>query len=266
MGGDVRSAGPTLTIGQLATYAGVTTRAIRHYHQTGLLPEPERDASGYRIYDASAVVRLIRVRTLASAGVPLSRVQVLLDADPETFAEAIGEIDVELRRRIRELQAHRRAITQLHTGDALALPDEVVDYLDRLRALGLTEEMIAPERDIWVMFAARWPDEIAEVMADKVALLDEPDVQRMYELVKCLPGREDDEMLLTELADLIVRIHERAAGRGDLARHEKFVTDRRFVALMDAMAVFAHPSLSRLRQLVADRGWTGWSWMEKRPE
>ena len=33
-----------LTISQLATYAGVTVRAVRHYHQIGLLPEPERDA------------------------------------------------------------------------------------------------------------------------------------------------------------------------------------------------------------------------------
>ena len=28
-----------LTIGQLASYAGVTVRAVRHYHQIGLLPE-----------------------------------------------------------------------------------------------------------------------------------------------------------------------------------------------------------------------------------
>ena len=61
-----------LTISQLAAYAGVTTRAVRHYHQIGLLPEPERDASGYRRYGATAVVSLIKIRTLANAGVPLS--------------------------------------------------------------------------------------------------------------------------------------------------------------------------------------------------
>ena len=59
-----------LTIGQLATYAGVTVRAVRHYHQIGLLPEPERDASGYRKYGAPAVVSLIKIRPLADAGVP----------------------------------------------------------------------------------------------------------------------------------------------------------------------------------------------------
>ena len=87
-----------LTIGRLASYAGVTIRAVRHYHQIGLLLEPERDASGYRTYDADAVVRLIRIRTLAEAGVPLARVRELLDADPETFAAATAEIDQQLLR------------------------------------------------------------------------------------------------------------------------------------------------------------------------
>src|SRR5207253_1241602 len=48
--------GPMLTIGELASYAGVTVRAVRHYHAKGLLPEPERDHSGYRRYGAAAVV------------------------------------------------------------------------------------------------------------------------------------------------------------------------------------------------------------------
>lgn len=92
-----------LTIGQLASHAGVTIRAVRHYHHVGLLPEPERDASGYRSYDAAAVIRLIRIRTLAEAGVPLARVRELLDADPQTFAAATEQIDRQLRAQIRDL-------------------------------------------------------------------------------------------------------------------------------------------------------------------
>ena len=68
-------------------------RAVRHYHAKGLLPEPERDHSGYRRYDAAAVVDLIRIRTLADAGVPLSRVRGLLVADDVAFAAAVEEID-----------------------------------------------------------------------------------------------------------------------------------------------------------------------------
>ncbi|MEV5393829.1 MerR family transcriptional regulator [Nocardia farcinica] len=54
-----------VTIGELAAHAGVTVRAVGHYHAKGLLTEPERDHSGYRRYPAAAVVELIRIRTLA---------------------------------------------------------------------------------------------------------------------------------------------------------------------------------------------------------
>ena len=82
-----------LTIGQLATYAGVTVRAVRHYHVKGLLPEPERDSSGYRRYGAAAVVELIKIRTLADAGVPLALVRELLVADDAEFNAAVADID-----------------------------------------------------------------------------------------------------------------------------------------------------------------------------
>jgi DNA-binding transcriptional MerR regulator len=126
-----------LTIGQLASYAGVTVRAVRHYHSTGLLPEPARDHSGYRRYDAAAVVDLIRIRTLAEAGVPLSRVHELLGADVDEFSAAVDDIDRRLRAEVRELQEHRRRIAQLAAGDSLALPPEAVAYLERLRELDL---------------------------------------------------------------------------------------------------------------------------------
>ena len=128
-----------LTISEVAGYAGVTVRAVRHYHQRGLLPEPPRDSSGYRRYDAGAVVRLIRIRTLAEAGVPLARVQELLDATPEEFGEAVAQIDAELRAKIRELQEHRRRIARLAAGDTLAVPPEVVAYLDKLRGSGASK-------------------------------------------------------------------------------------------------------------------------------
>src|SRR5688500_6970308 len=108
-----------LTIGQLASYAGVTVRAVRHYHQVGLLPEPERDASGYRRYGALAVVELIKIRTLAEAGVPLSQVGELLRADQATFADAVKAIDRRLRGEITRLQTNRKQIAQLAAGDGL---------------------------------------------------------------------------------------------------------------------------------------------------
>src|SRR3712207_7257706 len=101
-----------LTIGQLAAYAGVTVRAVRHYHQVGLLPEPERDASGYRRYGATAVVSLIKIRTLAGAGVPLSHIAEMLAADAPAFAAAVDRIDAHLRDEIERLETSRKQVAQ----------------------------------------------------------------------------------------------------------------------------------------------------------
>jgi DNA-binding transcriptional MerR regulator len=253
-----------LTIGQLASYAGVTIRAVRHYHQIGLLQEPERDASGYRKYDAAAVVRLIRIRTLAEAGVPLAQVRELLDADPETFAVATTEIDRQLRAQIRALQEHRRRIAQLGSSDSLALPTEVVEYLDLLRSMGAPEAAIAPERDAWILMAARWPESIPALMADKVAQLANPQVVRLYRLIGRIAENWEDEELLRETADLMIELMEQAAASGELDHQGEQMPDAAFVGLMDSFADASHPVVPRLRELIAARGWTGWTLVEKR--
>ena len=253
-----------LTIGQLASYAGVTIRAVRHYHQVGLMAEAERNASGYRTYDVNAVVRLIRIRTLVEAGVPLARVQELLDADGSTFAEATVQIDHELRTRIRDLQEHRRRIAQLASGYSLAVPDEVADYLGRVRAIGVPEGLIEAERDAWILVAARYPDQIAGFMADKVRQLEDPRVVRFYQLIsRMLTGEEGEhEQLIRETADLLVEMFEDAAASGQLEQQDLVMDDSAFVQLLDSMAE-GHPMVTEVQELLAQRGWTGWTRVER---
>src|SRR6266516_1707500 len=135
-----------LTIGQLAEYVGVTVRAIRHYHQRGLLAEPARDSAGYRRYDAQAVLDLIRIKILADAGVPLARIDELLGAGPEQLGKSVAEIDAALERQIRELEHRRRRIADLAGGERMFLPAELVGYLDDLRAAGVRERTVQTER------------------------------------------------------------------------------------------------------------------------
>jgi DNA-binding transcriptional MerR regulator len=251
-----------LTISQLATYAGVTVRAVRHYHQIGLLPEPGRDRSGYRTYDAAAVVRLIRIRTLADSGVPLARVQELLDAGPEEFAEAVRQIDRELGTEVRRLQVTRRRLTRLASGEHLALPASVTGYLDRLRGLGVEESYIALERDSWIMVAAQVPDRIDAVIAAKHEELDDPDMMRLYQLVSGAIGWSADDPRVVELADILERLMVRSVAAGDNGP-DGF--DDQFVALLDEAAVEASPVTERLAAILRDRGWSGWTRVERVP-
>ncbi|MET1072633.1 MAG: MerR family transcriptional regulator [Umezawaea sp.] len=169
-----------LTISQLAATAGVTVRAVRHYHHVGLLAEPERDASGYRRYRAQAAVDLIRIRTLADAGVPLARIDALLHAQPTEFAAAITDIDAELRRKIDQLTDNRRRITELASGERLVLPAEVVAVLDRMRDLGVSELRVRLERDSWILMQALDPHAMPQRIRDKNAGFDDPETTRLY--------------------------------------------------------------------------------------
>lgn len=252
-----------LTISQLATYAGVTVRAVRHYHANGLLPEPARDHSGYRRYDAAAVVELIRIRTLAEAGVPLSRVQELLTADEDDFAAAIDGIDHRLRAEIRERQRHRERVAALAAGDRLALPPEAVDYLDRLRELDLPERAIEMERDAWILVAAQIPHQMPALMALKRSQIEDPAVTAMYvDLVQAVDWDPDDPRL-PAVADRLVAMYEEHAEHGNEDQVADFALDDELVALIDEVFVSAVPCARRLLRLLEERGWRGWTQLER---
>jgi len=147
-----------ITIGQLAAYAGVTIKAIRHYHQRGLLAEPLRDSSGYRRYRAEDATDLVKIKTLAAAGVPLARIKELLAADPDRFAAAIAEIDRTLQQRAEQLQRTRERIAQLSAGDRLFVSAETAEFLERLRELGVSQRSVQIERDGWILLQAVSPE------------------------------------------------------------------------------------------------------------
>jgi DNA-binding transcriptional MerR regulator len=253
-----------LTIGQLAAYAGVTVRAVRHYHQVGLLPEPERDASGYRRYGATAVVSLIKIRTLANAGVPLSQVGQMLGADAPAFAEAVQRIDSDLCDEIERLETSRKQIAQLAAGDSLALPPAVTSYLDRLREIGASERVVAAERDAWILVAAHWPDRIHEIMPWKHAQLEDPQLVRLYRLgSELLESDAADDPRLQEVADILAGLLEQAYTPGEINPGEADRDELPF-NLLDALAVETDPRVERLLNLMRERGWA--SWTRTRPQ
>ncbi|KOT32862.1 MerR family transcriptional regulator [Streptomyces caelestis] len=63
----------------MAEPAGTSLRAVRHYHDIGLLDEPERRSNGYKQYGVSHLVRLLRVKRLAAPGFSLSRIADMRD-------------------------------------------------------------------------------------------------------------------------------------------------------------------------------------------
>lgn len=70
----------TLYSGALAKAAGVSPDTIRHYERIGVLPRGSRTESGYRIYPASAVERVLVVQRALRIGFTLAELAEVLKA------------------------------------------------------------------------------------------------------------------------------------------------------------------------------------------
>jgi len=93
------------TVNELAERAGITDRALRHYHRIGLLPPDRIGSNGYRYYGPDAVARLQRILLLRDTGMGLAEIASVLDAP----AQPMSEVDA-LRSHLDRLTADRDAV------------------------------------------------------------------------------------------------------------------------------------------------------------
>lgn len=108
-----------MRIGDLATQAGLTTKTIRFYEQTGLIPEPPRTSSGYRDYPSSALGQLSFIRHAQAAGFTLAEIRAILairdsgHAPCEHVTSLIARHLAQVNQRIAELTETRVALAAL---------------------------------------------------------------------------------------------------------------------------------------------------------
>lgn len=105
-----------MRIGDLAKATGVDIETIRYYEKAGLLPEPGREANGYRAYRQEHLERLAFIRHCRALDMPLESIRRLLDfvAHPEAECSDINElIDAQLSRVRARLNSLRALESQL---------------------------------------------------------------------------------------------------------------------------------------------------------
>jgi len=230
-----------ITIGQLARYAGVSTKTIRVYHAKGLLPEPSRDSSGYRRYSAQHAIDLIKIRTLAEAGVPLGRIGDLQAASGEEFRRLLHQADIDLTARIRRLRHSQRRLRQLAAGRIQMLPPEVTSHLERLPGIGFSPRWIAMETDLWILVFATHPDTASELFRDQAQALTDQALRQIY---------LDNDPRLGDLAQRIVAATRSRYGPGDLPGQ---VTGSAIPALIQESINASSPAWQRLDTLIRDQ-------------
>ncbi|ROR00364.1 DNA-binding transcriptional MerR regulator [Streptomyces sp. 2132.2] len=142
-------------IGDAAAFAGTTPRAIRHYHQIGLLPEPGRGGDGRRRYGYDDMIRLLWIRKMSEAGISLDDmraafdeardVEDVLERLEETLAAQEAEIKRQLAavRRLRVVGSPLGLLSPLVTNRLSHLPPDALRPSD-LDALLVTERIFGP--------------------------------------------------------------------------------------------------------------------------
>ncbi|MFF3977140.1 MerR family transcriptional regulator [Streptomyces sp. NPDC001828] len=200
-----------MRISEIAALVGVTTRAVRHYHHLGLLPEPARLANGYRQYSVRDAVALARIRRLTELGLGLDEVRdVIADDAGHELADVLAELDADLARQEAEIRARRTRLATL---------------LDRARAGRLTsDDELSPE--LADFFAELGPEHDDSPMAAKD--------RELLALLETAAAPEDRDRLLAA-----VRAAASAPGAAERAR--------RVYALLDELAD-ADPSDPRVEE------------------
>lgn len=91
----------TLSIGEVASRAGVRASSIRYYESVGVLPEPVRE-SGRRRYGPDAVDRLRAIAVAQQAGFSLDEISELLDGSEG--GEVSGRLRELAKRKLPEVE------------------------------------------------------------------------------------------------------------------------------------------------------------------
>ncbi len=160
-----------MRIGELAALVGISTRAIRHYHHVGLLPEPTRKANGYREYSLRDAVELARVRRLTELGLSLDEVGDALAGDAgRDLIEILRELDADLARQEEDLRQRRVRLAQLlrqaEVGGGLTehtpVSPKLAELFDRMADVatgrpGPEPAMAAKDRDLMALLETASP-------------------------------------------------------------------------------------------------------------
>ena len=81
-----------MRIGALAAETDTSVETLRYYEAEGLIPEPRRSESGYRLYSAQDVLRVSFIRRARGMGFSLKEAAALLLMQVEKGASTCGEV------------------------------------------------------------------------------------------------------------------------------------------------------------------------------
>lgn len=104
-----------LSIGVVAKRANVAIDTIRYYEREGLLPAPQRRASGYRSYDDAVIKQLRFIRRAKDLGFTLEEIRDLLSLSADRH-QGMGAVKQRAEQRLASLDERIAELTRVRNG------------------------------------------------------------------------------------------------------------------------------------------------------
>ena len=206
-----------LRIGELAELAGISTRAIRHYHRLGLLPEPERAPGGYRAYQLRDAVLLLRIRRLVELGLSLDQAaEILVDDQGRDIREILTELDADLAEQQRRIGQRRTHIAELlANASASNFSAQLVEVLTDLDRVTASQPGVTRERLITALFELL-SGEVSpgEAKGYHAVFAEAEFTERTHQLsirFDALRGRSPQDPAVAALADAVAELGQEVA-------------------------------------------------------
>src|SRR5262249_3436047 len=139
-----------LAIGDFSRMTHLSVKALRHYHDVGLLVPAEIDpASGYRFYEPGQVPLAQVIRRFRDLGMPLNEIREVLQASDVGARNRV--IVAHMQRMESQLAVTQSVVASLRS--LLERPPAPVPIEHRSggpeRALAISEQVAAPDLDGW---------------------------------------------------------------------------------------------------------------------
>ena len=112
----------TLKIGEVAKASGVGIETLRFYEKSGLLDQPSRTESGYRLYDIEVLDRLDFIKRAQVLGFSLDEIKRVI-ADRRAGQSPCAEVREIVRHRLAELDTRMREMKRYRNELASALAE-----------------------------------------------------------------------------------------------------------------------------------------------
>jgi DNA-binding transcriptional MerR regulator len=142
---------------EIADLASTTVNTVRHYHQVGLLEQPKRLSNGYKSYEVSHLVQLLRIRRLRGLGVPIDLINDVAAGDDRALS-TLAAIDDDLALTIERLQKAREEIHTILDGASAA---DLPRGFERLES-----RLSATDRSLILIYAQLYDDQAMNDIRD----------------------------------------------------------------------------------------------------